>query len=81
MPIFEYRCLKCNTKFEVLHKSSNTAGEVTCPNCDSMNNKKLLSTFSATTNGKTNDSNFCCGDVSACEKNQCGCGSGMFGLN
>jgi hypothetical protein len=27
------------------------------------------------------DSNFCCGDGSSCENNQCGCGSGMCGLN
>ena len=48
MPIFEYKCKQCNSKFEVLHKSSLNQEEVSCPSCNSKENQKLLSSFSAT---------------------------------
>jgi putative FmdB family regulatory protein len=46
MPVFEYKCSSCNTKFEVLHKSSVNQEEVSCPDCDSKKITKLFSTFS-----------------------------------
>ncbi len=45
MPIFEYKCSSCNTKFEVLHKSSINQDEVSCPDCDSKKITKLFSSF------------------------------------
>ncbi|MGE5498707.1 MAG: FmdB family zinc ribbon protein [Syntrophothermus sp.] len=82
MPIFEYQCKDCNTKFEILHKSSSGNETVACPKCNSENYKKLLSTFSASVSGgayKTFES--------PCASGQCnpdsfgGCSSGMCGLN
>ena len=80
MPIFEYKCGQCNSKFEILHKSSVNQEEVSCPNCNSKENKKLLSSFSAA--GFSSSS-------SGCESGNCGvepsfgggCSSGMCGLN
>jgi putative FmdB family regulatory protein len=80
MPIFEYKCKQCNTKFEILHKSSLNQEEVSCPKCNSKENKKLLSSFSAT--GFSSSS-------SSCESGSCGiessysggCSTGMCGLN
>ena len=80
MPIFEYKCKQCSTKFEVLHKSSLNQEEVSCPKCNSKENKKLLSSFSATGFSANN---------SGCESGSCGvepsygggCSSGMCGLN
>ena len=80
MTIFEYKCKQCNSKFEVLHKSSVNQEEVTCPKCNSKENKKLLSSFSAA--GFSSSS-------SGCESGNCGvqpsfgggCSSGMCGLN
>lgn len=82
MPVFEYKCEECNTKYEVLHKSSINQDEVTCPNCHSTKNKKLLSTFKASmSSGK--DSPYCeggnCGLPQA--SSGCGCGSGGCGCN
>lgn len=82
MPIFEYRCSKCNYKFEVLHKSTTLSEEVTCPKCSSKENKKLLSTFSASFSGGSADfssSNY--GSDSSCSTGACGCGSGTCGLD
>lgn len=80
MPVFEYRCSECNTKFEVLHKSSKISEEVICPACNSNNNKKLFSTFSASITESTHCSGHGHCDVSSCGNGSCGCNSGMCGL-
>jgi putative FmdB family regulatory protein len=84
MPLFEYKCSDCNSKFEVLHKSSVNTEEVTCPECNSNKNKKLFSSFSASVNS---DSNY---STDSCSTGNCGipdntysggCASGICGLN
>lgn len=43
MPIFEYQCTRCKTRFErIIFAESDT---VRCPNCDSPDLEKLFSTF------------------------------------
>ena len=43
MPIYEYRCADCGTKFEVLVYTENT--KIACEKCGSENSEKLLSGF------------------------------------
>ena len=43
MPIFEYRCKKCNEVFEVLVRGSQ---KPECPNCKSKRLEKLISGYS-----------------------------------
>jgi putative FmdB family regulatory protein len=43
MPIFEYRCRDCGSKFERISYSTNS--EVVCKNCSSNQVEKLLSVF------------------------------------
>jgi putative FmdB family regulatory protein len=43
MPIFEYECRECGTKFEALVSSS--AQEVACKHCASKRVEQLLSVF------------------------------------
>ncbi|HDP70080.1 MAG TPA: zinc ribbon domain-containing protein [Actinobacteria bacterium] len=45
MPIFEYRCLKCKEKFELLIGVGRDDEELKCPYCDSNELSKLFSTF------------------------------------
>lgn len=45
MPIFEYRCSKCNEKFELLIGVGKENDESKCPNCGSKDLLKLFSTF------------------------------------
>lgn len=81
MPIFEYKCKDCNSKYEIFHKSFANLEEVVCPSCSSKNSQKLLSAFSAVGVSTEN--------VSSCESGNCGtepsysggCASGMCGLN
>jgi putative FmdB family regulatory protein len=45
MPIFEYRCQDCGTRFEKLIRGEST--EVLCPGCGKERVEKQLSTFAA----------------------------------
>jgi len=45
MPIFEYSCVDCGTKFEKLVRRSGE--EVACPSCGQNHLKTELSTFAA----------------------------------
>lgn len=78
MPMFEYKCSKCNTKFEVLHKSINKIENVECPECHSSEINKLLSSFSASGFNKTSGYS---PSAEKCETGSCGCSSGFCGLN
>jgi putative FmdB family regulatory protein len=49
MPIFEYSCDDCGTKFEKLMRRSDD--EAVCPSCGEKHVKQELSTFSAHANG------------------------------
>jgi putative FmdB family regulatory protein len=44
MPIFEFKCEKCDTEFERLVFASDTDA-VTCPSCGSDENRKKFSVF------------------------------------
>lgn len=79
MPLFEYKCSGCNSKFEVLHKSLNNMENVECPECHSAEVKRLLSAFSAA--GLSNSGNDFSASADSNEAGSCGCGSGYCGLN
>ena len=81
MPLFEYRCENCGSKYEVLHKSSAHQEEVTCPKCNSAQSKKLLSTFSATFDGSSSYSSNSCASGNCDVPSTGGCSSGLCGLN
>ena len=56
MPIFEYICDDCGTKFEKLVRRNQDS--VSCPSCGESHLKTALSTFAAhSSNGKTQASN------------------------
>ncbi|MDP2304072.1 MAG: zinc ribbon domain-containing protein [Ignavibacteria bacterium] len=82
MPIFEYRCLDCNSKFEILHKTTQNSEDATCPKCNTKNIKKLISSFSAkipATISYSYDDTCSSGNCSV--NSQSPCSSGMCGLN
>ena len=57
MPIFEYSCNDCGTRFEKLVRRTEEAGGLACPSCGEMHLKTEYSTFAAhagTGNGQTN---------------------------
>lgn len=44
MPIYEFRCLKCNDCFEFLVMNSDEAVETKCPHCSSEEFERVMST-------------------------------------
>jgi len=45
MPIYEYRCDDCGTKFEKLVRRAEDAASLVCPSCGEKHLKQELSTF------------------------------------
>ena len=77
MPIYEYVCEDCGTKYEKIVLSR--AQEIACPKCESTKNKLQLSVFTpmnGTANGSSNgaaakssisfSSGGCCGGSCGC---------------
>ncbi len=46
MPIFEFRCLKCDELFEILIMNQNDNAEMCCPKCKGESFKRVLSNTS-----------------------------------
>jgi putative FmdB family regulatory protein len=51
MPIYEYRCEDCGTKFEKLVRRSEDVDTLACPSCGEKHLAQELSTFAAHANG------------------------------
>jgi len=61
MPIYEYRCKKCNNGFEALIRSAREESLVECPHCEQGEIERVLSSFSVTYSGGTSSSGANCG--------------------
>ncbi|MCG6911125.1 MAG: zinc ribbon domain-containing protein [Deltaproteobacteria bacterium] len=46
MPIFEFKCLKCNEFFELLVMNKNDEVDLSCPQCGSQECERVLSSTS-----------------------------------
>ena len=69
MPVFDYQCETCKTKYDIYHKSNEVKEDVFCPSCGSKSHKKLMSVPAAPVMAKGNNK---CSD-SSCESGSC-CG-------
>ena len=76
MPLYEYRCSDCKTKFELL-VSHQHADDVVCTKCHSENIRRLLSIF-ARSRSDGDDFSF---DDTPPSMGSCGCGGGSCGCN
>jgi putative FmdB family regulatory protein len=78
MPIFEYSCDDCGTKFEKLVRRVADAEAVECPSCGEKHLTAEYSTFAAHSGSSKNQA------ATDCGAGMCGsgmCGSGACGLN
>ncbi len=76
MPIYEYQCRDCDTRFDALVKSLAVADQVPCTSCSGANVHRLVSTF-ATVGGFDDEftaSDFKAGTGGGCCGGSCGCG-------
>jgi len=69
MPIFEFQCRDCGSKFEKI--VSSDSNQVTCKNCDSHKVAKLLSVFAVSGSSAKHASS---------ESGPCGCGAPRRGM-
>ena len=51
MPLYEFKCLKCNEFFELLVMKKGEEVEMECPNCSSGEFERVLSSTSYTMKG------------------------------
>ncbi|HUA59232.1 MAG TPA: zinc ribbon domain-containing protein [Verrucomicrobiae bacterium] len=73
MPIFEYKCADCGTRFEKLVRNGNAA-ELACPSCGEKHLQQEFSTFSAhASSGKS-------AEMPVCPSGRCS-NPGMCGMN
>lgn len=78
MPIYEYRCPECDSRFEKLRRMSEAEEPVECPRCDSKSASRQLSGFAAVMAGASSGG----GEIQmggGCAKPGCGpggCGGG-----
>jgi putative FmdB family regulatory protein len=74
MPIYEYKCEDCGTKFEKLVRNSNLP-ELACPSCGKNHLQQEYSTFAPRASaGKSSDAPMCpsggpCGNPGMCGLN------------
>ncbi len=60
MPIYEYRCTECDTKFEVRQSIGEDGSELSCPACSAISPERLFSSFFSSGSGAD-----VCSDVSS----------------
>jgi putative FmdB family regulatory protein len=46
MPLYEYQCRACGKSFEMLRRMQDADKDLQCPDCESDEIERLLSTFS-----------------------------------
>lgn len=78
MPIFEYSCEDCGTKFEKLVRRSAETTGLSCPSCGKDHLTQEYSTFAARANGKSEAPQMGCGS-GMCQPGICG--GGVCGMN
>ena len=71
MPVYEYLCADCHTKFDALRPMSQADAPIACEHCESKHTARTLSLVIALSGGKTIEG--MSGGGCACG-GQCGCG-------
>jgi len=74
MPIYEYSCQDCGTRFEKLVRRSTEVAELECPSCGEKHLRQELSTFAARANGASKP------EMPVCPSGRCS-NPGMCGMN
>jgi putative FmdB family regulatory protein len=55
MPLYEFRCLKCQELFEMLVMGDKDTVEMKCPHCDATDFERVMSTASFCVGGGSSD--------------------------
>ncbi len=75
MPIYEYICKDCDTRFDVLRSIKDADAPIMCKECESRNTTRAISVFFANSGGKALAGTSSGGGCSSCAGGSCsGCG-------
>jgi putative FmdB family regulatory protein len=58
MPLYEYKCRTCGKSFELLRRMHDADGDLKCPDCESAEVERQLSTFATVGCGTTGSGRF-----------------------
>jgi putative FmdB family regulatory protein len=77
MPLYEYKCGKCDKSFEILQKNNNE--KAVCPNCGGKSLEKLFSVFASASSSESssNSGSIPSSAPGGCARGGCGCGMNM----
>lgn len=76
MPIFEYKCLKCQSEFEKLVLGSLSENGIQCPDCKSEDVERLFSAFNGVSRSSDGTTHSMSSGCSSCSSSSCaGCKS------
>jgi putative FmdB family regulatory protein len=79
MPIYEYKCEGCGKNYEQIRRMSDADSNLECPECQSREVKRQLSSFAAHSGGTPQRSGPMGGG--GCGMGACGSGGCQFGNN
>jgi putative FmdB family regulatory protein len=71
MPIYEFKCLKCNDIFELLLMTNDQKLEPSCPKCHSREIERVLSAASYNIGNRTGQSNGAISQSRTCSSGSC----------
>ncbi len=75
MPIYEYHCAECGTRFEKMRPMSQASAPLNCTCCGSSATSRALSMFAAVSKGRGGESHALSGSGHNCGS----CGGGHCG--
>ena len=76
MPMYEYYCADCRTKFDALRQMSQADTVIQCKNCESMKTTRVLSLFATLSSSAAGESSSAGASASfggGCCGGSCGC--------
>lgn len=76
MPIYEYVCLDCGDRFELIRSMKAADESATCENCESEHTSRLLALFNAHSSGRVVAGNHD-GGCAGCSGGSCSCCGGI----
>lgn len=59
MPLYEYRCVDCRERFEVLQSMGEGSEDISCPSCGGCSIQRQLSTFAGITGSSSASAEAC----------------------